>query len=61
MSCVDTSGMIKDEMARNSAKAAALTQQANALIQQASEFTVKNYHLSRRLVGRESTIEGRKG
>jgi len=54
MSCVDTSGMIKDEMARNSAQAAALTRQANALIQQASEFSAKNDQLSSRLAARQS-------
>ena len=47
MSYVDTSGMIKDEMARNSAQAA-------ALIQQASKFIAKNDQLSRRLAERES-------
>jgi len=54
MSCVDTSVMIKDEMAKNSAQAAALIQQGITLIQQASEFTAKNEQLSRRLTIRES-------
>lgn len=64
MSCVDTSRMIEDEMAQNSVQAAALTQQANTLLQQASEFTAKNDQLRRRLAKRESgdrrqaTMEG---
>ena len=54
MSCVDTSRMIEDEMTRNSAQADTLRQQANALMQQASEFTAKNDQLRRRLAKRES-------
>ena len=47
MSCVDTSGMMKDLIVKNASQAATLRQQVTAL-------TDENEHLSRRLAARES-------
>jgi len=48
MSCVDTNGMIKDEMVRNSLQMAELTRQLAAL-------SAKNEQLSRRLAAKEDS------
>jgi len=59
MSCVDTSGMMKDLMVKNEARDNELAKQMAELARQRAALSAKNDQLSRRLAARESSGDSR--
>jgi len=59
MSCIDTSGMMKDLMVKNEAHDNELAKQMAELARQRAALSAKNDQLSRRLAARESSGDSR--